>query len=90
MLAWGVRLDLPLQTETVDGCTVYTVNEGDLVACFSEGITDKVVATMAEKSPLRVLSAMPASRKMLRKSTSTSSLSKPWIGPTMMRLRISE
>lgn len=55
MLAWGVRLDLPLQTETVDGCIVYTVNECDLVACFSEGITDKVVATMAEKSPLRVL-----------------------------------
>lgn len=55
MLAWGVRLDLPLQTETVDGCTIYTVNEGDLVACFSEGITDKVVAAMAEKSPLRVL-----------------------------------
>lgn len=55
MLAWGVRLDLPLQTETVDGCTIYTVNEGDLVACFSEGITDKVVAAMADKSPLRVL-----------------------------------
>lgn len=55
MLAWGVRLDLPLQTETVDGCTIYIVNEGDLVACFSEGITDKVVAAMAEKSPLRVL-----------------------------------
>lgn len=55
MLAWGVRLDLPLQTETVDGCTIYTVNEGDLVACFAKGITDKVVATMAEKSPLRVL-----------------------------------
>ena len=55
MLAWGVRLDLPLLTETVDGCTIYTVNEGDLVACFAEGITDKVVATMAEKSPLRVL-----------------------------------
>lgn len=55
MLAWGVQLDLPLQTEEVDGCTVYTVNEGDLVACFAEGITDKVVATMAEKSPLRIL-----------------------------------
>lgn len=55
MLAWGVRLDLPLQTEIVDGCTIYTVNEGDLVACFSEGITDKVVAAMAGKSPLRVL-----------------------------------
>lgn len=55
MLAWGVQLDLPLQTEVVDGCTIYTVNEGDLVACFAEGITDKVVATMAEKSPLRIL-----------------------------------
>ena len=55
MLAWGVQLDLPLHTEVVDGCTIYTVNEGDLVACFAEGITDKVVATMAEKSPLRVL-----------------------------------
>lgn len=55
MLAWGVRLDLPLQIETVDGCTVYTVNEGDLVACFAEGINDKVVAAMADKSPLRVL-----------------------------------
>lgn len=55
MLAWGVQLDLPLHTEVVDGCTIYTINEGDLVACFAEGITDKVVATMAEKSPLRVL-----------------------------------
>ena len=55
MLAWGVRLDLPLLAETVDGCTIYTVNEGDLVACFSPDITDKVVAAMADKSPLRVL-----------------------------------
>lgn len=55
MLAWGVRLDLPLQTETVDGCTIYTVNEGDLVACFSESITDTVIKTMADKSPLRIL-----------------------------------
>ena len=48
MLAWGVRLDLPLQTEIVDGCTIYTVNEGDLVACFSEGITDKVGEKLLE------------------------------------------
>ncbi len=55
MLAWGITLDLPMQQETVDGCTVYTVNNGDLVACFSEGITDKVVVAMADKTPLRVL-----------------------------------
>lgn len=55
MLAWGITLDLPTSSETVDGCTIYTVNNGDLVACFTEGITDKVVAAMAAKSPLRVI-----------------------------------
>ena len=55
MLAWGVQLDMPMTTEEVDGCTVYTVNEGDLVACFSEPITDKVIQTMADKMPLRIL-----------------------------------
>lgn len=55
MLAWGVTLDLPMESETVDGCTIYTVNGGDLVACFSKGITDNVVKAMAEKMPLRVL-----------------------------------
>ena len=55
MLAWGVQLDMPMTTEQVDGCTVYTVNEGDLVACFSESITDKVIQTMADKMPLRIL-----------------------------------
>ena len=55
MLAWGVTLDLPMIKETVDGCNVYTVNNGDLVACFTEGITDRVVKAMANKSPLRVL-----------------------------------
>lgn len=55
MLAWGVQLDMPMTTEQVDGCTVYTVNEGDLVACFSEPITDKVIQTIADKMPLRIL-----------------------------------
>lgn len=55
MLAWGVTLDLPMENETVDGCTIYTVNGGDLVACFSEEITDNVVKAMAGKMPLRVL-----------------------------------
>lgn len=55
MLAWGVQLDMPMNKEVVDGCTIYTVNSGDLIACFSEGITDKVVTAMASKIPLRVL-----------------------------------
>ena len=55
MLAWGVQLDMPMTAEQVDGCTVYTVNEGDLVACFSAPITDKMVQTIADKRPLRIL-----------------------------------
>ena len=55
MLAWGVQLDMPMTTEQVDGCTIYTVNEGELVACFSDHITDKVVSAMADKMPLRIL-----------------------------------
>ena len=55
ILAWGLQLDLPMETEEVDGCKIYTVNEGDLVACFAEKVTDKVIEAMAEKEPLRVL-----------------------------------
>ena len=55
MLNWGVQLSLPMSKETVDGCDIYTVNEGDLVACFSENVTENVVSAMAAKMPLRVL-----------------------------------
>lgn len=55
MLDWGVQLSLPMTTEEVDGKNIYTVNEGDLVACFAEKVTDNVVRVMAEKQPLRVI-----------------------------------
>ena len=55
MLDWGVQLSLPMTTEEVDGKKIYTINEGDLVACFDEKVTDNVVRAMAEKQPLRVI-----------------------------------
>ena len=55
MLSWGVQLSLPMTSEVVDGKTIYTVNDGDLVACFAENITDDVVKAMADKMPLRVI-----------------------------------
>ena len=55
MLDWGVQLSLPMTTEEEDGKMIYTVNEGDLVACFADKVTDNVVRTMAEKQPLRVI-----------------------------------
>lgn len=55
MLSWGVQLSLPMTSEEVDGKMIYIVNEGDLVACFAENITENIVKAMAEKQPLRVL-----------------------------------
>ena len=55
MLDWGVQLSLPMEQEEVDGKTIYTVNDGDLVACFAEGVTENVVKVMAGKMPLRVI-----------------------------------
>lgn len=55
MLSWGVQLSLPMTSEEVDGKMIYSVNEGDLVACFAEDITENIVKAMADKQPLRVL-----------------------------------
>lgn len=55
MLDWGVQLSLPMTQEVVDDKTIYTVNDGDLVVCFAENVSEDVVKAMAEKMPLRVI-----------------------------------
>ena len=55
MLSWGVQLSLPMTSEEVDGKMIYSVNDGDLVACFADDITENIVKAMADKQPLRVL-----------------------------------
>ena len=55
MLSWGVQLSLPMTTEEVDGCKIYTVDGNGLVACFAKNVTENVVKAMAAKQPLRVL-----------------------------------
>ena len=55
MLNWGVQLSLSMTSEEVDGKVIYSVNDGDLVACFANDITENIVKAMADKQPLRVL-----------------------------------
>lgn len=55
MLGWGVQLSFPMTSEEVDGKMIYSVNDGDLVACFADDITENIVKAMADKQPLRVL-----------------------------------
>ena len=34
LLDWGLPLSMPYSSEQIDGCTVHTYNDGDLIACF--------------------------------------------------------
>ena len=55
MLRWGVTLDLPMTSSSVDGCTIHNVNDGDLVACFTGVVTEAVIDAIAQMHPLRVV-----------------------------------
>ena len=55
MLRWGVTLDLPMSSTTVDGCVVHNVNDGDLVGCFTGVVTEAVIDAIAQMQPVRVV-----------------------------------
>lgn len=55
VLDWGLPLSLPYHSETIDGCTVHTYNDGDLVACFDEHVPESVVTAIAKRTPLRAV-----------------------------------
>ncbi len=55
LLDWGLPLSLPYTSETIEGCTVHTYNDGDLIACFDENIPDSVIKTIAKRQPLRAV-----------------------------------
>ena len=55
LLEWGLPLSLPYSFETIDGCTVHTYNDGDLIACFNDDISKTVVETIAKRQPLRAV-----------------------------------
>lgn len=55
MLRWGVQLSVPIEKKLVGESTIYNVNDGDLVACFSEQVTREVIDQIADIEPLRVV-----------------------------------
>lgn len=55
LLEWGLPLSMPYKSEKIDGCTVHTYNDGDLIACFDENIPDTVVKKIARRQPLRAV-----------------------------------
>lgn len=55
LIEWGLPLSLPYKSEQIDGCTVHTYNDGDLIACFDANIPESVVKEIAQRKPLRAV-----------------------------------
>ena len=55
LIDWGLPLSLPYKSEKIDGCTVHTYNDGDLIACFDANIPESVVKEIAKRKPLRAV-----------------------------------
>lgn len=55
LLEWGLPLSMPYRSERVEGCTVHTYNDGDLIACFDKDVPEAVVREIARRKPLRAV-----------------------------------
>ena len=55
LLEWGLPISLPYKSEVIEGFTVHTYNDGDLIACFDADISDVVVKEIAKRQPLRAV-----------------------------------
>lgn len=55
LIDWGLPLSLPYSSEQIDGCTVHTYNDGDLIACFDANVPESVVKEIAKRRPLRAV-----------------------------------
>ena len=55
LIDWGLPLSLPYKSEQIDGCTVHTYNDGDLIACFDANIPESVVKEIVQRKPLRAV-----------------------------------
>ena len=55
LLDWGLPLSMPYTSEQIDGCTVHTYNDGDLIACFDANVPESVVKEIAKRKPLRAV-----------------------------------
>ncbi|WP_228847359.1 site-specific DNA-methyltransferase [Halocynthiibacter styelae] len=55
LLDWGVDLTLPIHRETVQGKTVFFVDDTALMACFDAGISEELVKELAGHAPMRIV-----------------------------------
>ena len=52
MLTWGMELSLAIDLKKVAGAEVYDVDQGSLMACFEDDISEEVIRYIAQEQPL--------------------------------------
>ena len=55
LIDWGLPLSMPYTSEQIEGCTVHTYNDGDLIVCFDNNIPESVIREIAKRKPLRAV-----------------------------------
>ena len=55
MLTWGMELSLAIDLKKVAGAEVYDVDQGSLMACFEDEISEEVIRYIAQAQPLRAV-----------------------------------
>ena len=55
LLDWGLPIDRPYSVESVGSSNIHIYNHGDLVACFSENLSENIIKRIAKLKPLRVV-----------------------------------
>ncbi|WP_394350634.1 site-specific DNA-methyltransferase [Streptococcus equi] len=55
MLSWGMELSLKVEGQVVRASKIYDVDNGSLIACLSDEVTEDVIRQIAHKEPLRAV-----------------------------------
>ena len=55
MLIWGMELSLEIDLKNVAGAEVFDVDQGSLMACFDDDVSEEVIRHIAQAQPLRAV-----------------------------------
>lgn len=55
ILDWGLPLSLPYSTEIINDIKIHNYNNGDLIACFEEDVSEELVKEIASRQPMRAV-----------------------------------
>ena len=55
LIDWGLPLNHSYESNEIEGSMVHIYNDGDLIACFDEDITEEAIKKIAKMEPLRAV-----------------------------------